>query len=200
MHELIAPLLLLSSGGTIRKHEKGQTIFYEGDAPQFYYQIVSGKVSIVNLNADGSDFIQGLFAEGQAFGMAAVLIGEPFPAAAVCVTDVEVIRLERSLFLNMLEAEAKVLLKITMALCRKLYQRAFISKGIASQGPEDRIRTLLEVLKKESGCPANEKYRLNISRQQIADMIGFRVETVIRAIKKLEEKGTVFIERGKVFY
>jgi DNA-binding Lrp family transcriptional regulator len=31
-------------------------------------------------------------------------------------------------------------------------------------------------------------------------MIGLRVETVIRTMKKLEEKGAISIDHGKVYY
>ncbi len=200
MDMLIDPQILVASGAVFRKHEKGQVIFHEGAAPQFYYQIISGSVSIVNMREHGSDFLQGIFKEGQSFGTAALFLGEPLPASAVACTDVVLIRLGREPFLGMLQEQPRVLLDITLSLCRNLYQKAFIGKGIASQGPEERIHTLLQVLKKESGCGTDEKYRLTLSRQQIADMIGLRVETVIRAIKKLEEKGSLLIEHGKVFY
>lgn len=200
MDMLIEPQILVGAGAMFRKHDKGQIIFYEGDAAGYYYQIISGSVSIVNVKRDGSEFIQGIFKEGQSFGTAAVLLGEPFPATAVAATDVVLIRLARAPFMEMLKVHGDVLLNITLSLCRKLYQKAFIGKGIASQGPEERITTLLQVLKKESGCAADAPYRLSLSRQQIADMIGLRVETVIRAMKKLEERGTVTITHGKVYY
>ena len=40
---------------------------------------------------------------------------------------------------------------------------------------------------------------LKLTRQQIADMTGLRVETVIRAMRQMHERGDVKIEKGKVF-
>ena len=40
---------------------------------------------------------------------------------------------------------------------------------------------------------------VEITRQQIADLTGLRVETVIRAIKSLEKKGEVTIKDRKVY-
>ena len=200
MDMLIDPQILVGAGAMFRKHGKGQIIFHEATPSQFYYQIISGSVSIVNVKEDGSEFIQGIFREGDSFGTAALVLGEPYPASAAAASDTVLIRLGRDAFMAMLTAHPEVLLNLTKSLCRKLYKKAFIGKGIASQGPEERISTLLQVLKKESGCADGEKYRLGLSRQQIADMIGLRVETVIRAMKKLEEKGMVAIEHGKVYY
>ena len=41
--------------------------------------------------------------------------------------------------------------------------------------------------------------QLKLTRQQIADMTGLRVETVIRAMRNMHEKGELTIEKGKVF-
>lgn len=200
MTRLIDPQILLSTGAVFRRHEKSTVIFHEGNFASFYYQIISGSVSMTNRNDDGSAFIQGIFQEGQSFGTSALMLGERYPASAIAASDVELLRLCREPFLDMLQQHPDVLLNLTLSLSRKLYQRAFIGKCIASEGPEDRIYTLLRILKKESGCPGTEKFRLRFSRQQIADMIGLRVETVIRAIKRLEEKGLVVIVHGKVYY
>lgn len=197
---LIDPQILVSFGGVFRKHEKGQTIFYEGSPSQYYYQVLSGSVSIVNVHEDGSEFIQGMYNEGDCFGTAALFIDEPYPANAVAASDLVVIRLARDAFLSMLLERPELLLRVTVAISGKLHQKSCINKSMAIQGPEERITTLLNLLKRESGCAEHELYRLNLSRQQIADMIGLRVETVIRTIKRLEEKGFVSIEHGKVYY
>jgi CRP-like cAMP-binding protein len=129
-----------------------------------------------------------------------MFIEEPYPANALAITDIVLIRLGREAFFRMLQDHPEVLMTLTKSLCSKLYQKSFINRSMAVQRPEERITTLLRLLKKESGCAIDTQYRLTFSRQQIADMIGLRVETVIRAIKRLEEKGNVIITHGKVYY
>jgi CRP-like cAMP-binding protein len=55
------------------------------------------------------------------------------------------------------------------------------------------------MLKNQNGCFPNEKLKVELSRQRIADMVGLRVETVIRAMKQLEQKGLISIQKGKVY-
>jgi CRP-like cAMP-binding protein len=200
MDMLVDPQILVAAGGVFRKYAKDHAVFHEGDTPAYYYQIISGGVTMMNIRESGTDFIQGMFHEGQAFGSPALMLNEPYPASAVANKDVVLVRLGRDALLKVLETYPDVLLSFSKMLCRMLYHKAFIGKGIASQGPEERISTLLEILKKESGCAPDQTYRLNLSRQQIADMIGLRVETVIRTMKKLEEKGAISIDHGKVYY
>ena len=72
---------------------------------------------------------------------------------------------------------------------------------IASHDPECRINALLDYLKKEKRSFCYEDWgRLKLTRQQIADMTGLRVETVIRSMRHMHEKGELLIEKGKVFY
>jgi CRP-like cAMP-binding protein len=47
--------------------------------------------------------------------------------------------------------------------------------------------------------PEDELLKIELTRQQIADMTGLRVETVIRSIRELERNGHLKIERGKVY-
>jgi CRP-like cAMP-binding protein len=72
-------------------------------------------------------------------------------------------------------------------------------KEIASHSPETTIRSLLAYLKKykKNFCPQCNKVKL--TRQQIANMTGLRVETVIRTIRLLHEKGELTIDKGKVY-
>jgi CRP-like cAMP-binding protein len=54
------------------------------------------------------------------------------------------------------------------------------------------------MLKKKFGRK-NEPYKVDLSRQQLADMLGLRVETVIRAIKKLQDKSIIIVKKGKIY-
>ena len=75
-----------------------------------------------------------------------------------------------------------------------------VAKEISSYGPEHRIQTLLQILKKNISNRNAERIRVDLSRQQIADMTGLRVETVIRCMKKMQEKGIINIEKRKVYF
>ena len=57
----------------------------------------------------------------------------------------------------------------------------------------------MEVLKDENKNFCVKCNQLKLTRQQIANMTGLRVETVIRAMRQMHEKGELTIERGKVY-
>ena len=78
--------------------------------------------------------------------------------------------------------------------------RANLLKSIVYNAPEERIATLLKYLKDENKNFCVKCNQLKLTRQQIANMTGLRVETVIRAMRQMHEKGELTIERGKVYY
>ena len=191
--------LLLAWGGTFRKYEKNQPIFFEGDKAHFYCQVSEGSVRMVNMNEYGKEFIQGIFKKGESFGEPVLFIDEPYPATAVANETSVVLKVAKESFLYILREYPDVHLTITKTIAARIYNKTIVSKELAGEGPEHRIKTVLQLLKQESGCAGYQKFKVELSRQQIADMTGLRTETVIRIMRRLHLDGYLHIEKGKVF-
>ena len=195
---MIDEKLLLEEGATIRKYKKNQSIFYEGDKGMYYFQIAKGSIKMVSVNDTGKEFIQGIFKAGDSFGEPVLLLDEPYPATAIANEDSAILRLNKEAFISILKKYPDIHFRFSQVLAMRIYQKAIMAKEITTYGPEHRIFSVLKILKKDSklnGAP----YKVELSRQQIADMTGLRVETVIRSIKKLQEKKLINIEKGKIY-
>ena len=196
---LIDQDLLLAWGATFHNLEKGQVLFHEEDPAHFYYQVVEGRIKMCNCNDEGKEFIQGMFEAGESFGEPPLFDGGIYPASAEADEDSVVIRLRKENFLQLLKENFDIHFGFTQNLARRLRFKSLISKEISSYGPMHRVSTLLQEYKKGKGVPDDELLKIELTRQQIADMTGLRVETVIRSIRELERNGRLKIERGKVF-
>lgn len=191
--------ILLAYGATFRKYKKGQCIFFEGDAPLFFYQLAEGSVRMVNVFNDNKEFIQGLFEKGESFGEPVLFINGPYPATAIANEDTIVLKMAKENFMCMLHGHAEVLFGLTTCLAQRLYMKSTIAKEISWGKPHHRVVTLLQMLKNKSGCLQPKQFKIELSRQRIADMLGLRVETVIRTMKKMEEDGAIEIKNGKAY-
>lgn len=179
---------------------KGEVIFNEGQFAVCYYQIASGEVKMNNFNSDGKEFIQGMFQVGQSFGEPPLFADVKYPANAEALTDAEVFRLPKDKFLKLLEKYPEEHLAITKSLAGRLYYKAIMATEISSQEPEHRILRILDYLKKHVHHLTEPfSFQVNITRQQIADLTGLRIETVIRATKSLEKKGELKIIKRKLY-
>ncbi|MBE7172916.1 MAG: Crp/Fnr family transcriptional regulator [Williamsia sp.] len=200
--ETINADLLLSNGGVLKSYDKNEYIFKEGGHPHFYYQIVEGKVKMVNEMDDGRDFIQGFFSAGQSFGEPPIFEGSEYPASAMAVQRSVIIRLHIPSFIQMLKDNFEVHWDITRRLAQRIKMKATSLKEISSHPPEHRIMNVLDGFKKEkllhTACLG--KIKIEYTRKQIADMTGLRVETVIRTMRGLQDKKLLAIHKGKVYY
>ncbi|MBZ9627895.1 Crp/Fnr family transcriptional regulator [Psychroflexus sp. CAK1W] len=197
---MINPDLLLQFNAELIKIEKGHIIFDYGSKAQFYFQVKSVEVKMNNVNRDGKEFIQGIFYAGQSFGEPPLFADVAYPAGAEAITDAELYRLPKDIFFELLKQNPDTHLKISEVLASRLYYKAIMASEISSQEPEHRILRLLDYTKKHiHDLDSTDVLEVDLTRQQIADLTGLRVETVIRSCKSLEKKGEIQIKKRKIF-
>ena len=192
--------ILLAWGAVFKKVNSGEIIFQEGAQSSFYYQLVEGKVRWVNINEEGKEFIQVMIEPGECFGEFALFDDEPFAATAVADEDSVIIRLHKSIFMQLIKENTDLHFEFTRLLTQRLRFKFLILKELANHNPENSISTLLTYFKQTQKNICTKCNRLKLTRQQIADMTGLRVETVIRTMKNMQSKGELRITKGKVYY
>jgi CRP-like cAMP-binding protein len=190
---------LLAWGAAYKKVSAGEIIFQEGAQSSFYYQLVSGKVRWVNINDEGKEFIQTIIEPDECFGEFPLFDDEPFAASAIADEDSVIIRLHRSAFHQLLKENPDMHFKFSRLLTQRLRFKFLILKELAKHNPENSISTLLNYFKQNRKNICTKCNKLNLTRQQIADMTGLRVETVIRTMKFMQQKGELQITKGKVY-
>lgn len=197
---MIPEELLLKYTAETKRFQKDEIIFSEKQTAHYYYQIVSGVVKMNNFNDDGKEFIQGVFYKNQSFGEPPLFIDVKYPANAVAISDSTILALSKSNLFKLLQDNPEIHLKITQSLAKRLYYKAIIASEISSQEPAHRVLRFIDYLK-DDVYKVGGKYSFKVAytRQQIADILGLRVETVIRVIKSLEKKGDVKISKRKVY-
>ncbi|TPG39278.1 Crp/Fnr family transcriptional regulator [Flavobacterium pectinovorum] len=192
---------LLEKYGALKKFfAKNETVFEEGNIPTHYYQIVYGEIKMSNYNDDAREFIQGIFYKEQSFGEPPLFLNQKYPANAIAVEDSEVLLLPKDSFMKLLEENSAISIKIIENLAQRLYYKSVMAAEMSTQEPEHRVLKLIDhgiayfnFKKDENG------YLISFTRQQIGDLTGLRVETVIRTIKALEKKGVLKIINRKVY-
>lgn len=189
--------LLMQSGAVLRVYKKGAFILKEGGPARYYFQVASGEVKMVNTGENGQEFIQGIFKEGQSFAEPPLFLEVGYPASAVAITDCEVVVLEKAKFITLLQQHFSVQLQLLQTLSQRLYFKSVIAREISLYDAGHRILALIDFLKERDGYK-EQLYPVTLTRQQIADLTGLRVETVIRAIRFLADKELV--QKGRKIY
>ncbi|WP_420321706.1 Crp/Fnr family transcriptional regulator [Flagellimonas sp.] len=179
--------------------EKKEVLFNVDTHAHYYYQVGSGKIKMNNFNEDGKEFIQGIFTTGSSFGEPPLFAELKYPAQAEAVEESSVWRLEKENFFKLLRENPETHLELTKVMAGRLHYKATMVAEISTESPEHRLLKLMDYFKTHiHKIPKEESYLVELSRQQMADLTGLRVETVIRAIKSLEKKNSIQLQSHKI--
>lgn len=179
--------------------KKDQVLFEEGEPARDFFQVETGQVKMYIINPDGQEFTQGIFNAGESFGEPALLGDFLYPSSAKAIEPGKIWRLPKLQFLELLKVNFDIHLKLNQVLCQRLQYKSMILTEVSSYDPEHRLKTLLKYFRsKLAKKGVTEKAIIPFTRQQLADMTGLRVETVIRTIKKMEKEGKLQLDGHKI--
>jgi len=175
-----------------RSFRPDEFVFWEGDAPDYFYVVVEGRIKIAKYSSSGKEFIIAFFGPGEMFGEVAVFEVKPYPASAQAVADTRVLAIKKDAFLSFLATRPQVALEIINVLGGRLRDAQSRLKDLAGERVEQRIAMTLLMLSSKLGLT------LPFTRQEIANMAGTTTETAIRVTSQLKERGIIRSVRGKI--
>ena len=178
-----------------------ETIFHDGDTPNYYYNIISGVVKLVKILADGEQHIVGLLFPGEFLGRAlnsrhaysaeaatgTVLCAFPKPEFEAFLRSHP--ELERHIF-ELTVRELDVCRDWTLLLGRKCsYERVagfllMMAQRMIDIGEGQRTGNYVQ-------------FELPFTRAELADYLGLTLETVSRQFSHLRNKGVISLPSSR---
>jgi CRP/FNR family transcriptional regulator len=181
----------------LEKHfSKGEIIFSDGDEGDGFYLIVEGTVKVFKLSPDGKEHILHLFSSGRIFGEVPVFAGEHFPVNAEAIADTRVLFFPRAAFLSLIQKNPILALKMLADLSHKL--RLFTSQieNLSLKEIPARLAAYLLFVADEQGRGGHVD--LQISKGQLASLLGTIPETLSRVFAKLSAQRLIRVEGRKI--
>jgi len=175
-----------------RRFGANEFIFWDGDAPDWFYIIAEGKVKILKHASSGKDFVIAFFESGEMLGEVAVFEDRPYPASAQSITDTRVVGIKKESFLSFLVSRPQVSLSVIKILAERLRTAQSRLRDFAGERVEQRLASILLMLSSKLGA------NLNFTRQELADMAGITIETTIRVMSQWRDRGIIRSTRGKI--
>lgn len=175
-----------------RSFAPDEFIFWEEDAPDWFYIIAEGKVKVLKYSSLGKEFIIAFFEPGEMFGEVAVFENKPYPASAQAIAETRVLGIKRDDFLSFLVNRPQVALRIINVLGGRLRDAHSRLRDLAGERVEQRLARTLLMLSSKLGP------NLPFTRQELADMAGTTTETAIRILSQLKDRGIIRSVRGRI--
>jgi CRP-like cAMP-binding protein len=182
------------------RFRKKETIFSEGDPPDWLFIVEKGKVKITKLSHEGKEIILEIISRGDFFGGVAVLRGFPYPANAVAMEDTEVLKISRKNLLSIMDRFPSLMYCMATSIGDRIKGSHEALKSIALEKVESRIASLLIKLADKAGEKSEDGLLINmrLTKQDIAEMVGTTVETSIRTMSKFSKAGILASRAGKI--
>ncbi len=163
---------------------KKQYVYSEGDEPTRLYFIKSGKVKSVRTNADGKEFITGLYNPGDFFGYFALLENRDYTDSAVTLDDAELVYIPKDDFQQLLLANPAVSAQFIKLLAGRVGEREEQLLGMAYNSLRRRVAdTLLRLHEQQPDG------LIQLSRDDLAAMVGTATESLIRTLSEFRQDG-----------
>jgi len=185
----------------LESYTRKKEIFTEGDAPDWFYIVMSGKVKVTKISSEGREIIMEVISPCDFFGGFAVLKGFPFPANAVAMEDSEILKLSRKALLKIIDRFPSVMYLITSSLGERTRGMHETLKNIALERVDSRIAALLVKLADKSSDrvdPGENVIDMRITKQDVAEMVGTTVETAIRVMSRFRKSGLIADKNGRL--
>ncbi len=187
----------LISRGRKRLYSSDQVVFAEGDLAVFLPIVISGAVKMFRSPEPGKEVIIGIFRDSEMFAVPPVFDGGPFPASAAAIEDTQLLQIDRSEFLRLLNESPEFAFAVIAWTCEMLREKTSIIQNLATASPEHRVGNVLVKLAEAQG--ASFPFKIAVRRQDIAEMASLTTETTIRVIRRFAKLELIRIVHGKIF-
>ena len=180
---------------------KGEIIFREGALPTGIFYIKRGKVKKYKAAYGGGQQIIYVANAGELIGYHAALSEERFPDSAATLEESVIDFISKEAFLSVLEQSPILNARLLKLLSHEFTVFVNNLTLFSQRSVRERFALQLIVLRekyKEGGSDEQE-ISLNISRIDLANMVGIAQENVIRLLKEFKAEGLVETDGRKIW-
>ena len=185
---------------TTNYYKKGQVIFYEGNQAYGLYCVFSGRVKLYKTGVDGRQQIVRITGPGDLLGYRSLFADEPYSATAEALEDATICCIDKNAFFPLLNKNPDLSLSVIKKLSMELRHAEELATSIAQRSVRERMAELLLMLKGAYGKPGKKGITidLQLSREELAEMIGITQETAIRLLSEFKKDGIIEVQERNI--
>ncbi len=186
---------------TTVSYSKKKVVFTEGDECKGLYIVKHGRIKLVRSSSGGREQIIKILTPGDLLGLEVFYDGKNYENNAVAMEETELCFISKNDFLRTITTEPTIAAKLIISLGKELHDAYERIGSLGLMNATEKLASLLLSLAQESGVKEDGGVRLHlqISRLEMAELLGITQETSIRLLKSLKEAGVIDIKRKDIF-
>lgn len=183
-----------------RRYGKGRIIIMEGEPGEAFFYVKSGLIKISKLSSDGREHILHILNEGHIFAEVTLFSKTVYPATAEVLEEAEIGMIKNEELEKVLMQNPELALQLIKYLNKRLVEAHMKIRNLALYDTYGRTAQALLKLAEDYGKKSSKgiELDLNISRQELANIVGTTRETVIRALTTFKKEHSIDIDKNTI--
>jgi CRP-like cAMP-binding protein len=191
-------LLKIADCKTSYTIRKGDPIFEEGESVNGIFCIKEGVCKLSKLSANGKDQIVKLVKPGELLGQRSMISEEPANLSAVALEDMEVCFIPKSEVIGFFNQNNDFSMSMMKSVCGDLKEADDHMVSMAQKTVKQRLAETLLYLHDTFGKNEDETLKIQLSREELAGMIGTATESCIRLLSDFNKLGLIALTGKKI--
>ncbi|MCE7791053.1 Crp/Fnr family transcriptional regulator [Salipaludibacillus sp. CUR1] len=174
------------------KLEDKDRLFWEGEPRNYFYVLGKGTVLISKLTEKGDESLINVLGEGELFPHTGFFRRSPYPGTATAKRNVTVLAIPIEGFESFILEKPELAFKIIQVMNEKIVYLQRKLNEVLSLNVESRLKSAFSYLSDIQGQV------IQLTHQEIGNIIGASRETVSRQLKKWEHEGKVEVKKDRI--
>ncbi len=179
-------------------YKKGEQIFKEGGYSRGLFCVNKGKIKIVRMGQSGKEQIVRFAKAGDIMGYNSMLSKRQLSASAIALEDSAVCFIPSHDFFDLIRSEPNFSLKLLELTAKNWNDASRLITDMAQKTTRQRLAEMLLWLKETFGLDENDCIDVNLTREEIANMVGTATESLIRLIGDLKKNKLISLEGKRI--
>ncbi len=185
------------------KYKKGQLIFHEENHAIGVYCLHKGKVKISKTGFEGKEQIVRFIIPGELFGIRTIIGAQVYSVNATAIEDSVICFIPSAEFSELISGYPEISKNIILALSDRLLDAENKMTSLAQKPVRERLAESLVFLSMRFEKNWNLKVggeinEINLSREDLANIVGSATETVIRLLSEFKDEKLIEIKGRKI--
>ncbi len=187
----------ISEHKTIKHFKKGDLILEEGKPSRYVYCLMSGKGKLSKYNPSGKEQIIRFVKSGNLIGYRSVFNDEPITLNLTAIEDVTACIIPKDVYKKLL-SNKDFTLEMLRLLSNDLKLANMTIAHLAQHSVKERMAETLLHLEDIFGTDREGNININLSREELANIIGTASESVIRILSSFKKENIIFSKAKKI--
>lgn len=173
----------------IKTYKKGSVIYFEGDICTNYDIIISGHLSIQNIDEEGNLNKICSFKSGDVLGEVLIFSDENiYPMNVVCLEDTEILHIKKEYLLKLCQINSEFLEILLIKISNKTLALKNKIKILTSKTLREKI---INFLLKQEKLQKSKVIQLNSTKTELASYFGVQRTSLSRELQKMKQENII---------